>query len=300
MAIGQDLLAAFDAVARFGSVGKAAAALNSTQPTVSRQIRSLEDQFGQALFERDRSGMHLTPAGRDLVPRARLILHELQLARDTLDAHRGLARGSIRVGGVTTLVRTFLPPILAEVARRAPHLKIEVMVGSEEQLEGALAQRQLDIAFASQAPGEVDAVEIGSAGYSDRCVAFCSSDHPLAGARQVSVGDVLREDWALGHPGATTRQQFESLVVAAGHTFPSVALQTDSVDLIASVVAQSRILGWLPEPLLHPQRLTGAIAVLPVAELDLVRRFRAYRRSRGTFPPGGQVFLDAMAAVHAG
>jgi len=297
MTIGQDLLAAFDAVARLGSVGKAATALNSTQPTVSRQVRSLENQLGQPLFERDSSGMHLTPAGRDLVPRVRLILHELQLARDALDAHRGLTRGALRVGGVTTLVRSFLPPILAEVIRRAPQLKIEVLVGSEEQLDRALAQRELDVTFATQTPVEVDSVEIGSSRFADRCVVFAAHDHPLASTAATAVDDVLQQDWALGHPGATTRRQFEALVVGAGHHFPSVALETDSVDLIISVVARSEIMGWLPEPLLEQARQSGAIAVLPVPQLELVRNFRAYRRSRGTFPPGGQVFIDAMASV---
>lgn len=300
MAIGLDLLAAFDAVARWGSVGKAAVALNSTQPTISRQVRSLETQLGQPLFERDASGMHLTPAGRDFVPRARLILHELQLARDTLDAHRGLTRGAIRVGGVTSLVRSFLPQILAEVTLRSPQLNIEITVGSEDQLDHALAQRDLDITFATQAPTEVAAVEIGSTGFADRCVAFCATDHPLADVPTPAIEEVLRQGWALGRPGATTRQQFERLVRAAGHSLPRVALQTDSVDLIISVVARSRIMGWLPEPLLQQVNQGDGIVVLPVPQLEMVRTFRAYRRARGTFPPGGQVFIDAMAAVGRG
>ena len=299
MTLGQDLLAAFEAVARLGTVGKAAVSLHSTQPTVSRQIRSLERYLGQPLFERDSAGMHLTAAGRDFAPRARLILHELQLARDTLDAHGGLKRGAIRVGGVTTLVRTFLPPILAEVARRAPQLKIEAVVGSEEQLDRALAQRELDLIFATQPPGEVEAVEIGSGRYSDRCVVFCAADHAFARQQRPEIAGILQQQWALGHPGATTRQQFEKLVVAAGHRFPSVALQTDSVDLIISVVAQSAILGWLPEPLLQHPGEKQRIRVLSVPELELIRNFSAYRRSRGTFPPGGQVFIDAMAAAGA-
>lgn len=297
MSISREVLAAFAAVARSGSVGKAAAALNSTQPTVSRQVRSLERDLGQPLFERDSSGMHLTAAGHELVPRARLILHELELARDALDAHRGLRRGAIRVGGVTTLVRTFMPAILAEVTARAPELKIEVMDASEEQLDRALAQREVDLVFATRPPSEVEAIEVGSTGFTDRCVVFCASNHPLTVLERPPIEAILKQKWALDNPGATTRQQLQSLVATTGYAFPSVGLQTASVDLIILLVSKSLILGWLPEPLLGVARETGAIAVLPTPKLELVRTFRAYRRSRGTIPAGVQVFLDAMAAV---
>lgn len=297
MSLNEDLLAAFDAVVRHGSVGKAAVALNATQPTISRHVRALEHRLGQPLFERDAAGMHLTPAGIDLVPRARHILEEFRLAHEAMDAHRGLRRGTIRVGGVTSLARSFLPPIVAEVLRRAPQLQVEVIVGSEEQLDHALARRELDIIFATQPPREVEAVAIGSGSFRDRSIPFCASDHPLLTGVPPRVESVLQQEWALGHLGATTRTQFERLVTAADHPFPRVALQTDSVDVIISVVSRSAILGWLPEPILRHSGRQEAITLLPLPELELVRTFRAYRRSRGSFSPGGQVFIDAMGAV---
>lgn len=296
MSLNEELLVAFDAVVRHGSVGKAAVALNSTQPTISRHIRALEHRLGQPLFERDASGMHLTAAGLDLLPRARHILDEFRLTHEAMDGHRGLRRGTIRVGGVTSLVRSFLPPIVAEVLRRAPQLQVEVVVGSEEQLDRALARRELDIIFATQPPRDVEAVEIGSASFRDRSLPFCASGHPLLAGPTPDVEAVLQQEWALGHLGATTRMQFEGLVAAAGHPVPRVALQTDSVDVIIAVVSQSTVMGWLPEPILENSGRRAAITPLPLPELELVRTFRAYRRSRGSFSPGGQVFIDAMAA----
>jgi DNA-binding transcriptional LysR family regulator len=190
-----------------------------------------------------------------------------------------------------------MPAILAEVAARAPELKIEVMDASEEQLDRALAQRELDLVFATRPPSEVEALEVGSARFTDRCVVFCASNHPLAALERPAIEAILQQPWALDHPGATTRQQLQGLVAKTGHSFPPVALQTSSVDLIISLVSKSRILGWLPEPLLGLPRQTGTIAVLPAPKLELVRTFRAYRRSRGTFPAGVQVFIDAMASV---
>jgi DNA-binding transcriptional LysR family regulator len=288
------LLAAFDAVAALGSVGRAAHALNTTQPTVSRHIQLLERQFGNALFERDASGMHLTAAGADLLPRARLILHEMELARDAMEAHRGLRRGAIRLGGVEAVARSFLPPILAAVTQRAPHLSIEVTVASEDRLERALANREIDIMFATQPPSEVQAVAIGTRTFDDRCVVFCAKDHPLHQRTLIGVDDVVAQPWAMGHAGSTPRLQFERLLHAAGQAPPNVLLQTDSVDMIIGVVAGSTILGWLPEPILEASPLFDQIVTLDLPQLELTRTFSAYRRARGTFPPAGQILLDTI------
>ncbi len=288
------LLAAFDAVAAFGSVGRAAQALNTTQPTVSRHIQLLERQLGNALFERDASGMHLTPAGADLLPRARLILHEMELARDAMEAHRGLRRGAIRLGGVEAVARSFLPEILAEVTRRAPHLAIEVTVASEDRLGRALANREIDIMFATQPPEDVQAVAIGTRSFGDRCVVFCAKDHPLRQRGRIGPDDLATQPWAMGHAGSTPRLQFERLLQAAGQAPPDVRLQTESVDVIIATVANSTILGWLPEPILQASPLRDAIATLDLPALELTRTFGAYRRARGTFPPAGQVLLDTL------
>ncbi|WEK46327.1 MAG: LysR family transcriptional regulator [Candidatus Andeanibacterium colombiense] len=291
------LLAAFDAVATHGSVGRAAQALNTTQPTVSRHIKLLEQQLGNPLFERDAYGMHLTAAGADLLPRGRLILHEMELAREMMEGHRGLRRGAIRLGGVEGVARSFLPAILAEVTRRAPHLRIEVEVASEDRLERALANREIDIMFATQPPREVETVAIGTRTFQDRCVVFCAADHPLLRKNPIGIAEVVEEAWAMGHPGATTRLQFERLVREAGFSLPTVMLQTDSVDVIIAMVAGSNILGWLPEPILNARSSQMAITVLNIPELELVRTFGAYRRARGTFPPAGQILLDTLAAI---
>lgn len=300
MEIDHRLLTAFDAVATHGGVGRAAQALNATQPTVSRQIKLLERQVGNTLFDRDARGMHLTPAGADLLPRVRHILHEMDLVRETMDAHRGFSRGSIRVGGVESVARSILPPILTEVIRRAPHLTIEVTVGSEEQLDRALADREIDIMFATTPPSEVEAVHVGSRTFQDRCVVFGAADHPLLLQGRIGIEDVAGEAWALAHPGATTRLQFEELVRKAGLPTPRVSIQTSSVDAIVAVAATSRLLGWLPRPILDASPYRTQIGVLDLHELELTRSFRAYRRARGTFPAACQVLLDALSTPHHG
>jgi DNA-binding transcriptional LysR family regulator len=294
MSFDRHLLAAFQAVAEHGTVGRAARALNATQPTISRYVRTLEEQVGHALFERDSRGMHLTDAGSELLPRVHLLLYEMAAAQDLMDAHRGLKRGAIRIGGVTAIARAVFPSVLALVAARAPGLRIEVTVASEDQLDRALAEREIDIMFAVEPPEDVEAMRIGTREFSDRCVVFCAASHPILRDMPVGIARVLAEQWAMPRPEGTPRRQFESLVRQAGFDMPSIALQTDSVEMTLSVVARSGIISWLPEPLLVEALQRGEIAVLPVPQLELRRTFSMYRRARGTFPASAQIFIDAL------
>jgi len=294
MAFDQHLLGAFQAVAEQGSVGRAAKVLNATQPTISRRIRTLEEQLGQPLFERDSRGMHLTAAGADMLPHARHLLYEMAAIQDRMDAHRGLTRGAIRIGAVTSIARGVLPPVLAIVARRSPRLRIEVTVASEDQLDRSLADREVDIIFATEAPKEIEAVRIGAREFSDRCVVFCARSHPALSEGEVAIARLLDERWALPPPESTPRRQFEGLVRKVGLPPPEVALETESVDMILSFVAAGAMLSWFPEPLLTDSLAAGRVAVVAAPSLELCRTFAMYRRARGTFPASAQVFIDAL------
>jgi DNA-binding transcriptional LysR family regulator len=296
MAFHRQLLAAFAAVAEYGTVGRAAAALHSTQPTVSRYIRALERQLGQALFDRHAQGMTLTVAGDALLPSARLILQEMDLARDAMDAIRGLKRGTLRVGGVTAVTRGFLPQVLAAVTRRAPQLRIEVLEASEDRLDSALSHREVDVIFATEAPQGVESSRVGPYQFDDRVVPFCSAQNPLRAESPLALRRLADQTWALPRPGATPRLHFEQLVRELGLQVPEIALQTDSVDLIIQVVARSALLGWLPIQLLAAGLGSGEIAVLEAPQLEWLRVFRPYRRATGSFPPTAQFLIDAMAA----
>jgi DNA-binding transcriptional LysR family regulator len=295
MAFDRQLLDAFAAVAEYGTVGRAAAALHSTQPTVSRHIRRLERQLGQALFERHAQGMTLTVAGDALLPSARLILHEMDLAQDAMDGIRGLKRGSLRVGGVTAVTRGFLPQVLADVTRRAPQLRIEVLEASEDRLDAALSQREVDVIFATEAPQGVETSRVGPYQFDDRVLPFCSAQNPLSAHSDVTLQQLVEQTWALPRPGATPRLYFERLIRERDLHAPEIGLQTDSVDLIIQVVARSALLGWLPIQLLSAAIASGEIAVLDVPQLQWLRVFRPYRRATGSFPPTAQFLIDAMA-----
>lgn len=134
----------FIALAQTGSFAKAAAQLFLTQPALSRSIRALEDELGHPLFDRVGRHSELTPFGRDALERAR----ELVLGADDLRGSGRLAgdaqEGVVRVGMGSGPGAMLMTPLLLQVARERPRLRVEIARAGTELLVRALRERSLD------------------------------------------------------------------------------------------------------------------------------------------------------------
>jgi LysR family hydrogen peroxide-inducible transcriptional activator len=139
-------LQAFVAVARFGTVVRAAEAIGRTQPSVSARLASLEEAWSTRLFRRQARGMALTPEGARLLPRAESVLAALV----DLDGAAGLPvspAGLLRIGSGDALGRVLLPQALSVLARERAGLQVRVLEGSGPSLLQALGAGIIDVAL---------------------------------------------------------------------------------------------------------------------------------------------------------
>jgi len=131
-------------LAQTGSFSKSAELLFLTQPALSRSIRALEEELGQALFDRIGRHSELTPFGRDAVARARDLVHAADdLRTRSREAGEG-QEGLLRIGLGSGPGAMLMTPLLQKVAQERPRLRLEVSRGSTELLAQALRSRQLD------------------------------------------------------------------------------------------------------------------------------------------------------------
>lgn len=290
----QRQLRAFLAIIEQGSLNRAAANVHMTQPTLSRLLADMERRLGQRLFERNAKGMAPTPAGDILIPYARMILHEMDAADEALQALRGLKRGSVRVGAVATIARSILPLAIGQLLDKLPGLRITLIEGPDDILVTALLQRKIDIMITAALP-RIDGVSIvHECSYDDIYSVFCAHDHHLATRPSVTLDDVLEQHWALPQNGATPRELFSSLLAQEGKSLPTVAVEAASLDATISFVAKTRLLGWLPRPLLAQAMAAGLVRPLHVPELALQRRFFIYRRDQGLLPAPARELLTLI------
>lgn len=178
------------AVADAQSFVKAAGLLNVAQPTLSQQIRMLEDHMGLPLLERAPGGVLPTPVGRDIIERARAILGDVRELRLIARRAGSKALGTIRLGTTPTLGPYLLSPVIAELHQTLPDLRIHVREGIPLYQTKDLARGQIDLYLGPlPIPDHMFQVEPL---FRERLYLVVAKDHRLAGHAAVGVTELAR------------------------------------------------------------------------------------------------------------
>jgi DNA-binding transcriptional LysR family regulator len=185
----------FVAVAEAGRFTRAAATLHIAQQSLSAAIAQLERRMGVTLFERDRQGLTLTPAGEALLPAARAILRSAQAAVE--DARRAAGTGTLRIGYAVLAASELTTPILARLQSAEPRLEIRLRLADYDDPSAGLAGGTADVAFVRRPLAGAFACE---SLFSEPRVAVLSRAHPLAGRGTVAIGE-LEHEAVIADPG---------------------------------------------------------------------------------------------------
>lgn len=291
-------LRAFTTIVACGSLGRAADALHVTQPALSRILKRLEDQVGAPLFERHSKGVQLTAFGEALLPHATLLQHEAEHAREELDAMRGLAKGTIKVGAVGSIASLVLPIAIGRVLDRWPNLRVEILEGVWDRLAEGLCKHEIDLALSAQAPDTDEIVAIPECRWTDRSHIVAAPHHPLrALGRPPTLADTLRARWALPPRGTAPFDQVRTTFDSHGLPLPDIAVETRSVTTLKSLVAHAGFLSWMPEPMFDAEQRAGTIDVLPVRAALARRMLTAFRRRHGILPGPAAKLLEELVAL---
>jgi len=228
------LLRVFLAVARQGTITRAAADLGLTQPAVSRAIRDLEHQTRATLLERTPSGVRLTEAGHALLAHARVIFAEARAAEEDLDALAGLAQGTLRVGGSPTIVTYVLPPLLAAFHARYPGVELRVTSAPSRVVARMLAERDVDVALVET---PIEHPRLRAVTWAeDEMVLVAAPEHPLAARPRPAPASLAHELLVIREPGSGTFDTIMRALRAHG-VAPQRRLEVDTAEAIVQLVA---------------------------------------------------------------
>ncbi|KMS89105.1 MULTISPECIES: LysR family transcriptional regulator [Streptomyces] len=199
MDVDSRLLRSFLAVAEEGSLVRAAERVYVSQPALTKQIRQLETRLGVRLFERSRTGMALTDAGRELARRAPGVLAAWD---DALRAARAAGRRAarvLRVGFVASAANEATPAIVAEFARRRPGWRAELRQAAWTNPSAGLADGEVDAALLRLPfPGQ-DALRVEVLFSEERWVALPSA-HRLAERTEIAFRELWDEPFVAAPP----------------------------------------------------------------------------------------------------
>ncbi len=241
MPINHAQLRAFHAVASEGGFTKGAAALHVSQPTLSGQVKALEESYGVHLFDRRGRRVEPTELGRALLAITRRLFGLEAEADEILAAARALRRGHLRIGADAPYS---VMPLIAEFGRRYPGIRLSIAAGNSETLLHRLVEHQVDIAVVANA--ETDPRFLARRFRKDRLVAFARRNHPWARRKSVRLQDFARERVILREEGSTTRRVFEAALGHAGVALGDT-LEIASREAVAEAVAAGLGVGVVSE-----------------------------------------------------
>lgn len=227
-------LRAFCQTARLGSVSAAAEKLFLSQPSISQQIRSLEEELGQVLFERRGPKMHLTPAGLALLEIARPLVDRFDALPDEFARQYGsLDSGEIRIAAGESTILHLLPPLLQRFRHQHPGIIVHLHNVTGADGLGMLRSDQVDFAIGSmlEVPEDIQYRPI----YRFHPILIMHRDHPLARRRELVLADLSPYGFILPPKRLTTYRLVDRVFQEHGLPF-RVTLEVGGWEVIKKFV----------------------------------------------------------------
>lgn len=250
------------AVADARSFSEAAVRCHVSQPSLSAQVAQLEDALGTRLFERDRRKVLLTPAGEQILERARLVLREIDDLVDLAQRSTDPLASTIRLGVIPTLSPYLIPCIRPALRREYPALTLLWVEDKTEVLLGKLAAGDLDGALLA-VEAEIGDVEREIVGY-DPFVLAAPAGHPLmVRTSPVRLSELESENVLLLDDGHCFRDQ--ALAVCSSAKAQELEFRATSLPTLAQMVADGTGITLLPQLAVATEVRRARLSVRPFA-----------------------------------
>ncbi len=249
-------LATFAAVARCGSVTRAAGELNTVQSNVTNRIKALEAEIGVPLFERHFRGMTLTSAGKRLLPYAERLA---AMSREAIAAAQddGVPKGPLAIGAMETTAAVRLPQLLTHFHQRFPAVQLSLHTGPTATLMQAVLDASLDGAFVAGPIEHPDLVV--SLAFAEELVLVTASRweslETLRSATVASGPTIL-----VFRAGCSYRQRLEQLLSEFGWPC-ATRLEFGTLDGIIGCVSADMGVTLLPRAVVERSELSGSVCV---------------------------------------
>jgi LysR family hydrogen peroxide-inducible transcriptional activator len=213
---------------------KAADACFVSQPTLSTQIKKLEEELGVQLVERAPKMVMLTPVGEEIADRARLVLSDIEQIRTVARRSSNPADGVLRLGLFPTLAPYYLPHVVPSVRERYPNLRLQLAEEKTEDILRMLRQGQLDAGVLAL-PVSGDGMEIAIL-FEEPFVLALPEGHPLAERKTITMQDLRGAELLLLEEGHCLRDHaLEVCALADAHE--RVDFHATSMETLRQMVA---------------------------------------------------------------
>ena len=282
------------AVAREGSVTRAAHRLHLTQSALSHQLKDAEAEFGTLFFTRLNKRMILTTAGERLLKTAHIVLDEMRRVEEDIRQLTLNREGVLRISTECYTCYHWLPPLLKIFNTAHPRVDVRIVVEATRDPHRALLNGEIDLALVSSP------VRNGKLSYKplfqDELAVIMSNDHPLGSRPFVRAEDFTPEHLII-YSAPEGNQAVQQVLVPAGVT-PRKVSNVQLTEAIVEMVKAGIGIGILAKWAVSPQIAAGTIRALPLTGKGLHRRWCAATLKSGSAVPYLDEFVRLLADNH--
>ncbi|MBL8522148.1 MAG: DNA-binding transcriptional regulator OxyR [Betaproteobacteria bacterium] len=244
--------------------GRAAEASFVSQPTLSTQLKKLEDEIGAALVERSPRNVMLTEVGEAVVARARVILREADEIKAIARRARDPESGTVRLGIFPTLGPYLLPHVVPNIVARFPKLELILVEEKTEVLLKKLHEGELDAAILAL-PVHDDTLHAEFL-FEETFVLAVNRQHKMAGNKRVKLNDLAEERLLLLDDGHCLREQALEVCQMAG-AGERTGFRATSLETLRHMVSANVGMTLMPALSVHaPAPSSPGVSLIPFAE----------------------------------
>jgi DNA-binding transcriptional LysR family regulator len=285
------------AVVQAGSMNKAAAVLNMTQPAVSRSIAELERTVGVSLLDRNARGVEPTAYGRALLNGGTAVFDDLRQALEEIEFLADPTAGEVRIGCSSILATSFVSAVVERLSRRYPQIVFHFVIGPIEVLHRELSERNVDVVIAQRlgpiANEQLDFELV----FDDAFVVAAGAQNPWVRWRRLGLAELVNESWALPPRTSVLGSIAMEAFRASGLDYPRTTVFVIPTEVRTSLLMTGNYFTILAGFALRFPDRRAAIKVLPIAlPLERVQVGVVTLKNR-MLNPVVRLFIDAAHEV---
>lgn len=288
-------LRAFVEVVRQGGFSQAAQVVSLTQSTVSKAVKSLEDELGTPLFNRAGHKVELTAAGEIAYRRALVLLSERSDMLAEINELLDLKRGRLRIGLPPVGCGVLFAAMFATYRKRYPQVDIELIEHGSKRLQECLEAGEVDLA-ALLIP--MDEAFDYQAVRNEPLIVVLPAGHALSRRKRVDFTDLADSPFILFEAGFALNAKIMAACERKG-VVPRVTARSGQIDFIVDLVAADLGVAFLPRMLAHKHRHAG-IALVPLDEPHTDWHIALAWRANAHLPPAAKAWLELAREMNIG
>jgi LysR family cyn operon transcriptional activator len=281
----------FLSIAREKSFTRASEELFVTQPTLSHQVKQLEEELGCELFDRSSRNVRLTSAGEIFSDFASRALREVESGRIAIQEYQGLRAGSLTIGVVSSFIDSLMPPVLSSFHALYPNIRLKVLELPTDELQRCVRDGELAFGIA-YGPAVIEHLTLEPL-FKEELMVIVSRKHRLAQETSVSLGALQGMELALLTTEYVSRKMLDSAFMEA-LVSPRIAVEMNSIGAILETVARSDLATIMPKrAILHSRHLVS-VPLRPTIK----RTAALITRSPSSISPAAHILSEMFRSAY--